>query len=100
MSIVPPIRDVVDGAIRDGKVYRAEMIETLVAREDAIADALRMAAAQFGMYPEIVAKVLMDVEMGSMALVSPETQNLINGQFNALMERLQQEFRDRNGDNG
>ena len=55
-----------------------------------------MAGAQFGVYPEIVAKVLMDLELGTPP--TPEVARMIQQQFIDLMERLQQQYRD--GNNG
>jgi len=96
VSAIPSIKEVVDASIREGRVYRTEMVSNLIAREDAIADALRMAGAQFGVYPEIVAKVLMDLELGTPP--TPEVARMIQQQFIDLMERLQQQYRD--GNNG
>lgn len=71
------------------------LIRTLVQREDELADQLRMAAATFGLYPEIVAKTLADLNVGTP--VTDEARLLIDTQFIALMERLQREHNERGG---
>lgn len=73
-----------------------QLHDALLGREDAMADLLRLAAAQFGMYPQIVSKVLMDVGMGTAP--SPEAEALINHQFAALMAELQEQHRRQQGD--
>lgn len=70
--------------------------EWLVTREDNMADLMRLAATQFGLYPEIVAKVLADLQMG--APITEEHKALIDRQFITLMERLQEEYRRQNPD--
>lgn len=67
----------------------------LVAREDGIADVLRLAGQQFGLMPEIVAEVLAEVGLGT----PPDevTRDLIRTNYVALMERLQEEHRRQHG---
>jgi hypothetical protein len=86
---MPTIRELVDGAYVDGKYHKGRLARELVAREDAIADSLRVAGAQFGLYPEIVAEVLAEVGLGSP--VSEEERALIRANFVNLMERLRRE---------
>lgn len=66
----------------------ALLIGDLVAREDELADTLRLAAVQFGLYPQIVAKVFADVGVGTPP--SEEGKALINSQYVQLMMELQQ----------
>lgn len=80
------IREVIDANIRDGKVYPSRMERQLIDRENNMADMLRLAGQQFGLYPEIVAEVLASVGMGTQP--SPEERQLIRNNFVALMERL------------
>lgn len=65
---------------------QAVLVASLVQREVELADRLRMAGLQFGLYPEIVAEVLAEVGMGEP--VSEEERLMIRTQFVALMERL------------
>jgi len=59
-------------------------------REDNIADTLRLAGVQFGLFPQIVAEVLAEVGVGTP--ISADQRELIRNQFNALMEQLRQQF--------
>lgn len=62
------------------------LIERLLERERSIGDMLRMAGMQFGLFPQIVAEVLAEVELGGPL---PEDQRLmIRQQFLALMEEV------------
>jgi beta-galactosidase/beta-glucuronidase len=63
------------------------LVAALMEREDEMADTLRMAGIQFGVYPAIVAKVFKDVGIGT-----PPTEDvgkMIDAQFVALMEAFQ-----------
>lgn len=62
------------------------LIAALVAREQAMADVLRQAGMQFGMYPQIVAEVLAQVEMGEP--ITTQQRALIHSQFHLLMEQI------------
>lgn len=62
------------------------LVMRLQAREDAIADVLRLAGQQFGMYPQIVAEVIASAELGT---TPPEAERtMIRAQFSALMESI------------
>lgn len=66
------------------------LLAALTAREDVVADALRLMATQFGLYPEIVAEVVTNaIRLGTP--VPEETHQHIRNQFVALMQRLQEE---------
>jgi len=68
----------------------AALVTALIEREEAIADNLRMAGAQFGLYPQIVAKVLADLEFGTPI---DETQKaFVTEQFNNLMAEIRRQF--------
>jgi hypothetical protein len=86
---VSSIEGLVRGSWSDGKWHRARLIKELTAREDFMADQLRAAGAQFGLYPEIVAEVLATVGIGTQP--SPEERQIIRQNFVALMERLQRD---------
>ena len=75
-----------------GDQVAEQMIADLIAREDMLADGLRMAGSQLGTFPEFVAKVLADIGLGTP--VEPEVQQHLNAQFAARLEWLQQQFRD------
>lgn len=62
------------------------LIGALVDREQALADVLRMAGQQFGMYPQIVAEVLAEVEMGEP--ISVDQRAMIKAQFVVLMDQI------------
>lgn len=62
----------------------------LVEREAAVADYLREAATAFNLYPQIVAKVLMDAGMGR--TVSDQERKLIDAGFAALMQQVREEW--------
>lgn len=68
---------------------RASLRALLLVREDNMADHFRLAAQQFGMYPEIVAEVIASAGLGSP--MSDEARMLIRSNFVTLMRRLQQE---------
>lgn len=81
-------------AANEGVVDWDSLKERLTEREEAIVGLLHLAAAQFGMYPQIVAKILMDVGLGS----PPEdaVRTMINNQFAALMEEIRRQFNENN----
>lgn len=68
---------------------QVELRDLLLVREDGIADHFRLAAQQFGMYPEIVAAVITDAGLGTPR--TDEERLLIRNNFIALMRRLQAE---------
>ena len=65
---------------------RTQMILALTEREAAMADFLRQAGMQFGLFPQIVAEVLAECELGGR--VEAEQRALIRQQFAALMEQI------------
>jgi hypothetical protein len=65
------------------------LIAALIEREEAIADVLRLAGVQFGLFPEIVAEVLAQVEMGRP--ISTTQRAMVHSNFHVLMERLRNE---------
>jgi hypothetical protein len=72
----------------------ADLEVLLTSREDAIADILRLAGVQFGLFPQVVAEVLAEVGLGT--AVSPEQRQFIRVQFNQLMQRLRAEYGEQN----
>jgi hypothetical protein len=89
---VPSIAAVVDNALPGVSAeLRAALILALIEREEMIADVLRLAGVQFGLFPEIVAEVLAQVEMGRP--ISTEQRVMVHSNFHALMQRLQNEQR-------
>ena len=83
----PSISDIVMRHVDDPATPPPEaLINALTEREQAIADMLRMAGQQFGLYPQIVAEVLAEVELGG---PTPEPQRtMIRTQFNELMDAI------------
>jgi hypothetical protein len=85
----PTITDVVrhvDGLSTEQVTH---LSAALIEREDTIADQLRMAGMQFGLFPQIVAEVLAEVGLGTPP--SPEARQEIRNQFTALMEEIQRQ---------
>lgn len=80
------IADLVDIYVGD----RDRLVAALTAREDALADVLRLAGVQFGLYPELVAEVLASVGLGTPP--SPEMRELIRVNFTARMEQLRRDY--------
>jgi len=66
------------------------LLRDLLEREDTIADFLRLAGVQFGTFPELVAKVLMDAGLGTPP--TPELREHINQQFAARLMWLSEQF--------
>lgn len=62
------------------------LIHALMEREQAMADTLRQAGMQFGLFPQIVAEVLAQVEMGEP--ISTEQRAMVHFQFHGLMEQI------------
>lgn len=86
----PSISDIVHHHIDEHDGAPPEvLIQALVQREEAMADMLRMAGVQFGLYPQIVAEVLAQVEMG--VPIEVQQREFIRAQFVALMEELQRQ---------
>lgn len=87
------VAEVIDTALREsvGDEVADEVIRLLVAREDMIADNLRLAATQLGTFPELVAKVMADVGLGSP--VTDEEKQLLDQQFVARVQWLQRQIR-------
>ena len=65
---------------------KVHLTAALIEREQAMADTLHQAGMQFGLFPQIVAEVLAQVEMGEP--VSTEQRSLIHSQFHMLMEQI------------
>jgi hypothetical protein len=82
-EIVAPLVPIV------GEVGTAAILRTLTAREDQIADYLRLAGAQFGMYPWIIAEVLAQIGLGTPP--SEDERTLIRRQFIEGMEELRRQ---------
>jgi hypothetical protein len=62
------------------------LTQALVDREQAMVDVLHQAGMQFGLFPQIVAEVLAQVEMGEP--IPTEQRALIHSQFHVLMEQI------------
>ena len=95
MPGVTPIAEVVrhvDGLSEDQVTH---LTSALVQREDEMADMFRMAGAQFGMFPQIIAEVFAEVGIGTP--VDEQQRTLIHAQFVALMEELERQHREHGG---
>lgn len=80
------IADIVNRWVDSGKEPPESLINALVEREQAMADTLHQAGMQFGLFPQIVAEVLAQVEMGEP--ISTEQRDMIHTQFHRLMEQI------------
>jgi hypothetical protein len=65
---------------------RGRMYESLVNREDAMAEIMFLAGMQFGLFPQIVAEVLAEVGLGTPK--SDGEREMIRASFVNLMEQL------------
>lgn len=84
MQNIDTILDMVEDLTQEQRVALRNL---LLLREDNMADHFRLAAQQFGMYPEIVAEVVAAAGLGTP--VSEEARRLIHANFIMLMRRLQ-----------
>lgn len=75
--------------------YRADLLAALVAREENIADLLRLAGAQFNLFPEIVAEMFAQVGLGEP--MSADQRRMVHANYHALMDRLRNEFEQGHG---
>lgn len=75
-------------ATTDGNVNPDVLRALLVAREDNMADMLRLAGQQFGLFPELVAEVVAELGMGSQP--TPEERQIIRNNFVEKMRELSQ----------
>lgn len=90
MSTLPSIEQIVRAHYDSPATPPPEaLVRALVEREDLMADMLRMAGMQFGVYPQIVAEVFAEVGIGSP--VDGGQRQLIRHQFVQLMEELQRQ---------
>lgn len=80
------IADIVNRWVDSGKEPPESLIHALVQREQAMADTLHQAGMQFGLFPQIVAEVLAQVEMGES--ISTEQRAMIHSNFHVLMEQF------------
>jgi hypothetical protein len=87
-SITETVRQVTD--LNTGQVQA--LVTVLTEREERMADLLRMAGHQFGLYPWIVAEVFAQVGIG----VEPDvtTRAMIRTQFEQGMEELARQHRE------
>lgn len=76
----------IEQATQDGVVNIDVLRALLVAREDNMADHLRLAGAQFGMIPELVAAVVADLGLGT--IPSEEEKAIIRQNFVNKMREL------------
>jgi hypothetical protein len=90
MSDLPSINDIIRHVEGLSEEQVAHLTSALVERENVMADMLRMAGMQFGVYPQIVAEVFAEIGIGTP--VAEEARALIRQQFNALMEELQRQY--------
>lgn len=93
----PTVAEVVTRHLNDSdsEPARDALVADLIEREDLIADQLRVAGSQLGTFPELVAKVLADVGLGTP--VSEEQMVYLNQQFTARVAWLQEQFRQHGG---
>jgi len=84
---IPSIHEVVAHHYEDPATPPPEaLVSALINREEALADTMRMAGVQFGLYPQIVAEVLAELQFG--APITDAQRTLIKAQFVQLMNEL------------
>lgn len=83
------LREVVESQVGSTDADVEALVAALYAREDSMADLLRLAGQQFGMYPQIVSEVLAQVGLGTP--VDHDTRQFIRAQFVALMQQLREQ---------
>jgi len=67
-----------------------DLVRQLTDREEMLADYLRLAGIQFGVFPQIMAKVFMDAGLGRSI---PESQQaMVNRQFTELMVEFRRQM--------
>lgn len=76
---------------------RDALLEALYAREDELGDGMRIAGAQFGLYPSIVAKVLTDLGVGTP--VADEMKAMIDFEFANTMAEIRRQWEEGGGGN-
>jgi hypothetical protein len=76
----------IEQATSDGVVNPDVLRALLVAREDNMADHLRLAGAQFGLIPELVAAVIADLGLGTP--LSDEERIIIRNNFINKMREI------------
>ena len=89
-SIATVVERVFDDAGVASIELRASLILALVRREEEIADLLRLAGAQFNLFPEIIAEMFAQVGLGRP--ITTEQREMIHANFHTLMNRLAAEF--------
>lgn len=67
---------------------RGRLRAELLAREDNIADIMREAGMQYGLFPQIVAEVMAQVGLGTP--ISAEQRELVHQQWHTLMDELRE----------
>ena len=65
---------------------KVSLIAALIEREQAMKDTLHQAGMQFGLFPQIVAEVLAQIEIGEP--IPTEERAMIHSQFHVLMEQI------------
>jgi|SRR5262245_21234074 len=91
---VPSLVDVLDEWQSTHDQYRdarEELQAALTAREDAMADVLRLAGVQYGLFPQIVAEVLAEVGLGTP--LDDTARDHVRANYVALMQQLEAEWR-------
>lgn len=83
------LRNIIRSSIGDGRMNTEELYATLLAREENIADHLRLAANQFGLMSPIVDEVIVQAGLGKEP--SAEDRKFIADRFNDLMAELRRQ---------
>jgi hypothetical protein len=91
-EVVYAYRTLAEGS---GTVDWDDMVVALTAREDSMADGLRLAGSNLGAMPEFVAEVIAQIGLGTPP--SEEGRALLRQQFAARMAWLQEQFRQQGG---
>jgi len=86
LSVRETLAPFVVAETNNGATDWAAVEAALINREDAMAEVMHLAGAQFGLFPQIVAEVLAEVGLGTPK--SDEEREMIRRSFHNLMEQL------------
>lgn len=86
---IASINEILDHVeLPDGDL-RNHLLGALYQREDEMAEAMHSAGAQFGLFPQIVAEVLAELEFGTPK--STDERTVIRASYENLMEELRKQ---------
>lgn len=79
----------------NGMVNEDKLVNDLIERENAALDLIRVAAMNFGLFPQIVAEVIAESGLGTP--LSDEERGMIRTQYQTLIAEIQRQQREGGG---